>query len=575
MDHRGASWVKIMLKRIEFRAGASRGSIPLAFETAPSVTVFVGPNNSGKSQALQDLTRALSGKSTSTLRIINGVEFEEFTEADADRIIASNTISIQQQAHGEQRLLRTPTGDPVSIATADFRGALLNPNSESYRNTFGSNYVRNRCISMHGHTRMSLVESQSFGDLKNPTNSLNRLFVDDQKRARLRKVIFEALNLYLALDFTKDQKIGVRFGKTPPPAERNITEELIEYMREALPIEGVSDGVRAFTGMLIQIYGGEPEIILVDEPEAFLHPALAYTLGREVAREASEGRKFVFAATHSSHFLMGAIASGAKVNVIRLTYDGTAGTARLLPNDELVRMMRKPLLRSVGILEALFHSHVVVTEADTDRAFYHEINQRLLSAGDERGIAHALFLNATGIHTIPSIMGALRKLGIPAAEIADIDFLGVKGGQIADQLASAFIPQSERHSYRLRMNAVYGELLKSFPQDITSDETKAGQWIKTNGGLRLLSGQALETAENLVDDLGRYGIFVVPHGEVENWLETLEIKRSKSKWLQSIFESMGEDPDHASYVRPSNGDVWDFMGKVKSWLADGSRRGTI
>src|ERR1017187_8124922 len=116
---------------------------------------------------------------------------------------------------------------------------------------------------------------------------------------------------------------------------------------------------------------------------------------------------------------MGAIQSGAKINIVRLTYDHNVGTARLLPSADLMRMMRDPLLRSANVLSGLFYSSVVVCEADADRAFYHEVNERLLASDDSRGIPHALFLNANGKDTIPRIVGPMRALGIPCAEITD------------------------------------------------------------------------------------------------------------------------------------------------------------
>jgi predicted ATP-dependent endonuclease of OLD family len=43
----------------------------------------------------------------------------------------------------------------------------------------------------------------------------------------------------------------------------------------------MSDGVRAFTGIITEVIAGDPNILLIDEPEAFLHPSLAYKLGKE------------------------------------------------------------------------------------------------------------------------------------------------------------------------------------------------------------------------------------------------------------------------------------------------------
>src|SRR5207248_10030214 len=114
---------------------------------------------------------------------------------------------------------------------------------------------------------------------------------------------------------------------------------------------------------------------------------------------------------------------GAPVNIIRLTYRGGVATARVLRNDDLLKLMRNPLLRSTGVLNGLFYEFVVVTESDSDRAFYQEINERLLRFNPELGIPNCLFLNAQNKQTVRSIIRPLRELGIPAAGIVDIDVL--------------------------------------------------------------------------------------------------------------------------------------------------------
>jgi len=36
---------------------------------------------------------------------------------------------------------------------------------------------------------------------------------------------------------------------------------------------------------------------------------------------------------------------------------------------------------------------------------------------------------------------------------------------------------------------------------------------------------------------------------------------------------MGDDPKGADYLKPSQGDVWDFIGAIKQWLINPSRKG--
>ena len=93
---------------------------------------------------------------------------------------------------------------------------------------------------------------------------------------------------------------------------------------------------------------------------------------------------------------MGCIQSGAMVNVVRLTYQNETGTARLLNNKKIEALMRDPLLRSTGVLNALFYKYVVVTEGDSDRAFYQEINERMIQFQPDSAIHDCLFLNAVG-----------------------------------------------------------------------------------------------------------------------------------------------------------------------------------
>jgi hypothetical protein len=102
--------------------------------------------------------------------------------------------------------------------------------------------------------------------------------------------------LCFGLDALFTQNVAAYFGRTPPPAERSISSEQEAWINSAKPTDKVSDGVRAFAGVLLQIYAGDPSVILIDEPETFLHPALAHRMGRELAKGAVDQKKHVFAA---------------------------------------------------------------------------------------------------------------------------------------------------------------------------------------------------------------------------------------------------------------------------------------
>ena len=272
--------------------------------------------------------------------------------------------------------------------------------------------------------------------------------------------------------------------------ERNIHAEGVAFHSKAMLIESASDGVKAFTGIIVELIAGDPRVLLIDEPEAFLHPSLASKLGYEISRAAVQSDKRVFASTHSPTFVMGCIQSGAPINIIRLTYRAGAATARVLPNEEILELMRNPLLRSTGVLNGLFYEFVVVTESDADRAFYQEINDRLLRFKPDWGIPNCLFLNAQGKHTVHTIIRPLRKLGIPAAGIVDVDVMKEGGVPWTNILDGANVPPINRGA------------LATLRANIKTAIDATGRNMKRDGGIAILQPGDREAAENLFNQLG-------------------------------------------------------------------------
>jgi AAA domain, putative AbiEii toxin, Type IV TA system len=558
-----------MITAISFKAGSSLGKPGLAFDLSP-VTIFVGPNNSGKSRALIEIEHWVTRAQSQEGQIVQRMTFEAWNkddfEAEIEKIRVEPTLS--ETMHLNHILVEKLRPQDNSAARVQInRTALINdainPNGPA-RHHYAS-YLSLFTLRLDGRNRLSLTDDKPAGDLiKAAQNHLVKLFVDDKARAELRRIVHEAFGKYLVIDPTNIGHLRLRLSTQPPKdsrEERGWDSAAIEFHKAAMPLAESSDGVKAFVGMLSTLIAGEPNIILIDEPEAFLHPTLCARLGKEITGALDNTRRRLFVATHSASFLMGCVQGGAPINIVRLTYDGSTATARLLTKERLVPLMRNPLLRSIGVLDALFYNAVIVTEGDADRAFYQEINQRLLQAGDPRGIDGCLFLNAQNKQTVWDIVHPLRELGIPAAGIVDIDVLKEGGAVWAKPMVGAFIPEISRPAIGTERAA----FLQAFEA--------TGKNMKRDGGIRLLNDSDREACQSFFDKLADYGIFVVHTGEVESWLTNLPVDRGKSTWLDTIFEAMGEDPSMDNYVRPSNGDVWDFVGQVSKWVGNPRRKG--
>src|SRR5450432_332436 len=445
-----------MLRRLLMKTGSTPGGPPLDIPLS-GVTVFVGPNNSGKSRALSEIEQWLRNANPPPGLVVKSVEFEPWSATAIKDIldilkidptdgesVGTNHVIIETLNAQTNAMFRSQINRQALEREAQNPGA--------YRNNYVT-LLSLFTLKLDGKNRLALSESQPAGDLqKTAPNHLAKLFVANDLRARLRQIVFEA-----------------------------------------------------FVGMLSTIIAGNPRITLIDEPEAFLHPTLSARLGKEVAVAMGATDRRLFVSTHSASFLMGCILAGAPVNIVRLTYDYEVATARLLARDKLMPLMRHPLLRSVGVLNALFHSAVVVTESDADRSYYQEINERLVSANDIRGIPGCLFLNAQNKQTVWKIVKPLRGLGIPAAGIVDIDVLKEGGAVWKKPLEGAFIPELSHPGLQADRKA----LLDAF--------VASGKDMKRDGGLEILTEGGRETCRGLFAKLAAYGVFVVANDELKSW----------------------------------------------------------
>ncbi len=387
---------------------------------------------------------------------------------------------------------------------------------------------------------------------------LAHLFKDDPLRARVREIIHDALGVHFTIDALSSDQLRIRLSPTPPPdVEQSLNAEAREFHSRAQYIKTASDGVQAFVGIVCATLSGDYKAILIDEPEAFLHPPLARRLGYELSRNLKEGGSLL-AATHSSDFLVGCLQASTNVRVVRLEYSDGESRGRIVDSATLSKMFKTPLFRSTNVISALFHDGVVVTESDNDRAFYAEIYYRL--SEQEKGLPSLLFVNAQNKQTIRDLVRPLREFGVPAAAVVDIDILKDGGSDWIQWLKAVRIPNA-MHVGLAHLRASLHNIYKSHGMDMKE------------GGVDQLDRRDQAAAHELFDQLQQYGLFVVRNGELESWLAELGIRSKKSNWTVEMLDRLGGNPTDSTYVRPSEGDVWQFMRSVVAWVKIASRKG--
>ncbi|HEV7586531.1 MAG TPA: AAA family ATPase [Longimicrobium sp.] len=568
-----------MLKTVDFRFGAGEGEPGLSFSPGP-MTVFVGPNNSGKSLALRELEDFIESGGESLGHIVAGVEPDLPSPEVVREMVLSREVTddgpppppgftrvVRLKAPGEFNGRRAedpaePLGEQLIDLDAVTRalGDVDHLDDEEFALLCRA-VLTLFLIRLDGQTRLALTQPRAVGKPgDHPAHHLAVLWRDHEARERIRDITGDAFHLYFAIDRSSAHGLfRIRMAERAPmdaAEEQGDDERARAYHGRAHDIAQLSDGVRAFTGLTAAVMSADYRIMLVDEPEAFLHPPLARKLGKRLTQLASERGANVLASTHSPEFLMGCVQSGQRTNVVRLTWRRGVATARLLAADKLGVMMKDPLLRSTGVLGALFHEGAIVCEADADRVFYAEINERLLAARGG-GADGCLFLNAQNKQTIRRIVRPLREMGIPAVAVVDLDIL--KGREdFRDLLKATYVPQVFWEPWE--------EQRARLQQKLKGEDWKSGGIYRTPREVRA-------AAKQLLGSCAEYGLFIVPVGELECWLPELEVGGHGPEWLTAVFQKMGMDPGAADYQRPGSGGVWRFMQAVAAWIADPRRKG--
>ena len=133
--------------------------------------------------------------------------------------------------------------------------------------------------------------------------------------------------------------------------------------------------MRSFASVILRLLAPTtPSVLLLDEPEAFLHPPQAKLLGEIIAQnKPTEAQLFV--ATHSPDVLHGLITIAPEnLHVLRMQRDGNVNRVLELDKELVKEVSRDPLMMQSSVMSGGFHERVIICESYADCMFYSSVH---------------------------------------------------------------------------------------------------------------------------------------------------------------------------------------------------------
>ena len=189
-------------------------------------------------------------------------------------------------------------------------------------------------------------------------------------------------------------------------AQRAIQMTLIRYLAEI-----TKDATKE----------GKTNLLLIDEPELFLHPQAIEQVRASLKTLAQNGYQVVFS-THSPFMIE---QSDIPItNIVRKDESGTRVEVRLkeaikkVLNDN--EAQARLLFDTYNLGQILFSDRVLIAEGDTEKHVLPSLFQSITNK--TLGESKLALVIATGSPNIPGMLQILNEMNIPAKALVDLDF---------------------------------------------------------------------------------------------------------------------------------------------------------
>jgi putative ATP-dependent endonuclease of OLD family len=538
----------MFIKKLLIRNYRCFGDAPTVIEFSESgLTALIGPNNVGKSTVLKALDILLGDKWPNSQ--FNEDDFHD-NVLNKEIILACEFVTpIEVDVYGEMKKINgiviyakhiSSGYGEASVETEYFMIDTIADFKTCSWNIVKSKYGKEHRISQGMKNSLPLTitipliklhseqPTNKWGVLGRMLQKIERIFVEldsGNKEKEFKGKIKEAVGILRIPDEFKQIEKDIKiFWDLIRPANISDTEldfldcEPWRYYRQfklaitrhgkEVPIDTLGEGVQRLA--IIALYRtylkhhkrNEKAILLVEEPESYLHPQARKTLFQVLKKalgDQKEGQ--IIYTTHSEDF----IDCGEFEDIDIFWESNTNIAARYINKERLINhavalgqvasSLSDPMIHyrlmettTVGLKEALFSSKAIIVEGPTEVELF-----RFFSDADKNQIA---IVCANGKDNIPSVYTFLTAFGIPCLIAIDSDEEEDKKGEnkkITDLLCQ--INAKDSDSAKVEIS----------PSNVNSVEVGNLSWIRSllvfGGNVEKALSKIIPSYNNIISEI--------------------------------------------------------------------------
>lgn len=517
------------------------------------ITVFVGPNNAGKSASLKEAAKLLRAKNQKTI-VLKAISIEN--EGDEDALVSfieSHSIKTFRENQSEP-FFRGYKYDIHKPNIKSWWPNIKNGLEHLYPLFVNTLTTEERLNVANPATSIKITTDP-------PNHPIHFLHKSDELEEKFSEYFKQAFGDDLIVHRCAGNEVPLYVGRRPIPEKEHGEDRLsisyLERLEKCDLLRDQGDGMRSFVGVLLSAFISSHSILLIDEPEAFLHPPQARLLGKMIARDLPSERQ-LFLTTHSGDFLKGLLeVSKENLKIIRIQRHEKINNVSVLNSSDINSIWGDSLLRHSNVLDGLFHSKVIICESDSDCRFYSAI---LLSIheDDNSFSPDILFIHCGGKHRMPIAIKSLKRLNVDVRVVSDFDVLSDINPlkHIYEELGGSWEtissdwrllkdaidqkrPELDRDEIKSKIVSILDSCERIIPKEKSSEIEKiirkASAWstAKDVGKAFVPSGDPTQSYERIQTQLKDKGLHIVEVGQLEGFCRS--IGNHGPKWVNSVL----------------------------------------